>query len=100
MKKSLIGVVIAVACSAAPVIASAQSNGALTRAQVRAEIIDLQTVGYSPGTANDNDFPGNIQAAEAKLAARRADGQSAAGGYGPAAGGTSESGGASAKVAP
>jgi hypothetical protein len=100
MTKSQIRVVIAVACCAAPVIAFAQSGGALTREQVRAEIIDLQTVGYSPGTASDNDFPGNIQAAEARLAAQRAGAQSASGGYGPAAGGSSEAGGPNSRLAP
>jgi hypothetical protein len=99
MTKSLIRVVIAVACSAAPVAVFAQSSSGLTREQVRAEVIDLKTVGYSPGTASDYDFPGNIQAAEAKLAARRAAAPSASGGYGPAAGGSSEAGGPNARLA-
>jgi hypothetical protein len=93
MMKSLIRVVIAVTCSAAPVVVFAQSNGPLTREQVRAELIELRTVGYSPGTASDYAFPGNIQAAEAKLAARRAGAQSSTGGYGSATAGSSEAGG-------
>jgi hypothetical protein len=93
MMKSLIRVVVAAACSTAPVVVLAQSSDSITREQVRAEVIDLQKVGYSPGTASDNDFPGNIQAAEARLAALRAGAQSPSGGYGPAVGGSSEAGG-------
>lgn len=100
MMKTLICVTIAAACSAAPAVVLAQPATPITREQVRAEVIDLQTVGYSPGTASDNDFPGNIQAAEARLAAQRAGAQSASGGYGSASGGSAQSGARSLRVAP
>lgn len=101
MMKSLICIAIAAACSAAPIVVFAQSSSSVTREQVRAEVIDLQKVGYSPGTASDYDFPGNIQAAEARLAAQRAGAQkSTSGGYGPAIGGSGQSGARSVRVAP
>lgn len=100
MMKSLICVAIATACSAVPAVAFAQSSSSITREQVRAEVIDLQKVGYSPGTASDNDFPGNIQAAEARLAAQRSGAQkSTGGGYGPAMGGSAQSGTRSVRIA-
>jgi hypothetical protein len=93
MMKSLTCIAIAAACSAPPAVVLAQPGSSITREQVRSEIIDLQKVGYSPGTASDNDFPGNIQAAEARLAALRATTQkSTSGGYGPAIGGSEKSG--------
>ena len=86
--QSPIRAIIATALIAAPVVVFAQSNAPITREQVRAEVIDLQKVGYSPGTASDFAFPGNIQAAEARLAALRAGAQSGTGGAAPAAGGS------------
>ena len=51
-----------------PVLASAQqSNTALTRAEVRAELIQLQQAGYRPANGNDPYYPADIQAATAKL---------------------------------
>lgn len=99
MMKSLICAAIATACSAAPAVVFAESSSSITREQVRAEIIDLQKVGYTPGTASDNDFPGNIQAAEARLAAQRAGAQkSTSRGYGPAMDGSAQSGARSRRV--
>ena len=86
--QSLIRAVFATALIATPVVVFAQSSAPVTREQVRAEVIDLQKVGYSPGTASDYAFPWNIQAAEARLAALRAGEQSGAGAYGPALGGS------------
>lgn len=39
-----------------------------TRAEVRAELVRLEQAGYNPATANDYDYPQNIQAAEARVA--------------------------------
>jgi hypothetical protein len=47
-----------------------QTNGPVTRAQVRAELAELERAGYNP-----NDwihYPENIQAAEARVAAEHA----------------------------
>ena len=54
--------------AAAPLSAFAQSSSSsgLTRAEVRADLIRLEQAGYNPATANDSDYPANIQAAEAR----------------------------------
>lgn len=48
-----------------------------TRAQVRADLIKLEQVGYNPASANDETYPADIQAAEAKVAAEDAAQQAA-----------------------
>lgn len=67
----------------APVLASAQTNHALTRADVRDELTALESVGYHPGAGNNPHYPDQIQQAEARLHAAQGDS-----GYGanPAAG--------------
>jgi hypothetical protein len=87
--KSLIQALLVTAVLAAPVIASAQSNEPLTRAQVRAELVQLEQAGWRPSMnmGNDPDYPAGIQAAEAKVAA-----QNGATGVGGAVSGSSASG--------
>ncbi|MEQ5841568.1 DUF4148 domain-containing protein [Paraburkholderia acidicola] len=87
--KSLIKAVALAAILAAPVVSFAQSNQPLTRAQVRAELVQIEKAGYNPATANDYDYPANIQAAEAKVAAENGAAQTS---YGPSVSGSSESG--------
>ena len=54
---------------AVPVAASAQeANAGLTRAQVRAELVQLESVGYNPHRVTVK-YPDDIAAAEAKLRA-------------------------------
>jgi uncharacterized membrane protein len=48
--KSLIQAVVVAAALAAPVAVFAQSNAPLTRAQVRAELVQLEKAGYKPGS--------------------------------------------------
>jgi len=59
----------------------AQSPSApLTRAQVRADLIRLEQAGYDPAADDDVNYPADIQAAEARVAAQdatRSDQQSA-----------------------
>ena len=88
--KSLIEAAVIAALISAPLAAFAQSNQPLTRAQVRAELVQLEKAGYNPGTANDYDYPQNIQAAEAIVAAQNRAVQTS--GYGSAAGGSSNAG--------
>ncbi|CAN7773911.1 DUF4148 domain-containing protein [Caballeronia sp. LjRoot31] len=77
---------------AAPVAAVAQqSNAPVTRAQVRAELVQLEKAGYNPAK-RDNAYPADIQAAEARVAARNDAGQAATTGVGGVAGGTAQSG--------
>jgi Domain of unknown function (DUF4148) len=67
--KSLIKAVALAAVIATPVASFAQSNQPLTRAQVRAELVQLEKAGYNPFRAADVNYPADIQAAEARVAA-------------------------------
>jgi hypothetical protein len=69
MSKILVGIAFAVATLGAPVLSFAQSNAPLTRAEVRADLVRVEQAGYTPG-ANDINYPSDIQAAEAKIAAQ------------------------------
>ncbi|MFM0504480.1 DUF4148 domain-containing protein [Paraburkholderia caffeinilytica] len=70
--KSLIKAVAVALVLAAPVASFAQSNQPLTRAEVRAQLIQLEQAGFHPGIS-DPYYPANIQAAEARVAAQNAD---------------------------
>ncbi|ANB72151.1 hypothetical protein AYM40_07055 [Paraburkholderia phytofirmans OLGA172] len=83
--KSLIQAVVVAAALAAPIVSFAQSNAPVTRAQVRAELVQLEKAGYNPARGEDPNYPADIQAAEAKVAAQN----DAVGGV---AGGSSQSG--------
>jgi type II secretory pathway pseudopilin PulG len=85
--KSLIQAVVVAAALAAPVAVFAQSNQPLTRAQVRAELIELEQAGYNPAHGEDPTYPADIQAAEARVAARHA-----ATGFGGSTSGSSDAG--------
>jgi len=54
----------------APVISFAQSNSAVTPEQVRAELVQLEQAGYHPGDGDSTNYPADIQAAEARVAAQ------------------------------
>ena len=88
--KSLIEAAVIAALITAPLAAFAQSNQPVTRAQVRAELIQLEKAGYNPATANADDYPANIQAAEARVAAQNGNVQTS--GYGSATKGSSQAG--------
>ncbi|MEM5313894.1 DUF4148 domain-containing protein [Paraburkholderia sp. JHI869] len=83
--KTLVHSVCAVAVVAVPIAALAQSEGALTRAQVQGEIAQLQQAGFNPANANTVDFPANMSAANAGAADQSS-------GYGPATNGSSQMG--------
>jgi Domain of unknown function (DUF4148) len=83
---------------AAPVASFAQqSNGPLTRAQVRDELVQLERAGYNPGSDSNTTYPEQIQAAEGRVAAQ--NGQDTGVG-GIAGGSTSSGGGAHTPMAP
>jgi hypothetical protein len=86
--KSLIQAVVVAAVLAAPVAVFAQSNQPLTRAQVRAELVQLEQTGWRPAAGSDPHYPDDILAAEAKVAAQN----SAATGYGGVVTGASDAG--------
>lgn len=88
--KSLIQVVVVAAALVAPVISFAQQSDSsgLTRAQVRAQLVQLEKAGYQPDDGDNATYPAQIQAAEAKVAAQN----DASTGYGGVANGSSQSG--------
>jgi hypothetical protein len=86
--KSLIQAVIAASMLCAPIASFAQSNAAVTRAQVRAELIQLEKAGYHVGDGDNAHYPEDIQAAEARISTLN----SAATGYGGSTNGSSNSG--------
>ena len=69
MSKMLAGLALAAVTLGAPVLSFAQSNAPLTRAEVRADLVRVEQAGYTP-SANDLNYPADIQAAEAKIAAQ------------------------------
>lgn len=84
----LIQSLIVAAVVAVPVVSFAQSSQPLTRAQVRAELAQLEKAGYNPAL-DYNNYPENIQVAEARVSGQNHDAASA---YGPSMDGTSSSG--------
>jgi hypothetical protein len=65
--KALTRAALAVVVLAVPVVSFAQSsNGPVTRAEVRADLVTLEAAGYHPGV-NDIHYPAGIQAAEDRV---------------------------------
>ncbi|TAL95891.1 MAG: DUF4148 domain-containing protein [Paraburkholderia sp.] len=96
--KALIKAAVVAAVLAAPVVSFAQSNEPLTRAQVRAELVQLQKAGYSP-LDDRNSYPVHIQEAEARIAAQ--NGASPVNtSYGPATKGSSQAGARAEQTGP
>ncbi|MGF6478641.1 hypothetical protein QFZ91_000802 [Paraburkholderia sp. JPY419] len=89
--KWLIQAVALAGAIAAPMASFAQSDQPVTRDQVKAELLQLEQNGYNPAAKNDAQYPADIQAAEARVAAQRANGQDTSG-YGAPLGGSSQSG--------
>jgi len=84
----LVQSLIVAAVLAVPAVSSfAQSNAPVTRAEVKAQLVQLEKAGYQPGR-DDPEYPANIQAAEARVAAQNG----AAAGFGGLTDGTSGAG--------
>ncbi|AOK05866.1 DUF4148 domain-containing protein [Burkholderia sp. AU19243] len=66
MKTQLIAAVL-VAVSAAVAAPAFAVETVVTRAQVHAELVQLQQAGYVPGRANDPHYPDDLQAALARI---------------------------------
>jgi hypothetical protein len=79
--------IAAAAAIAAPTAAMAQTSGT-TRAQVKAELVQLERAGYNPAS-DQTQYPLNIQAAEQRVAAENGAASSS---YGPSTSGTAASG--------
>jgi hypothetical protein len=63
--RSLIQAIVVAAALVAPVASFAQSNAPVTRAQVRAQIVQLEKAGYDPSGV-PTDYPVGLMAAEAQ----------------------------------
>jgi hypothetical protein len=71
--KALLYAALALGAIATPVLSFAQNtNGPVTRAEVRAELVRLEQAGYNPASGDETNYPVEIQAAEAKVAAEDA----------------------------
>ncbi|SAL02626.1 membrane protein [Caballeronia pedi] len=95
---SWVKVVIAAAVLSAPLASFAQSSAPVSRAEVRAELVQLEKVGYSP-VAEDASYPAKLRAAEARADDVRLA-QAQAEGYGSSTSAASQSGRASKRVDP
>ncbi|WP_414447434.1 DUF4148 domain-containing protein [Burkholderia sp. 22PA0099] len=93
MKKIVVSTAVAMLI-ASPALAFAQTaHHGLTRAQVIQELVDLESVGYSPSSGNDSAYPADVQAAQDRLATKRlAASQAAKQSYGPNGAAVSEAG--------
>ncbi|POR47943.1 uncharacterized protein DUF4148 [Paraburkholderia eburnea] len=107
--RTLIQAAFVAALVAAPALSYAQSvdqnNAPKTRAEVRAELIQIEQAGYNPATANDSNYPSDIQAAEARVSQEQGQGvaqtqPNADTGYGGASTGSSQSGTQPETIAP
>jgi hypothetical protein len=78
---------VVAAVLAVPVVSFAQSNAPITRAEVRAQLIQLEQAGYNPAS-DQTQYPKNIEAAQARVNAE--NGMSASS-YGSSTNGTSAS---------
>jgi Domain of unknown function (DUF4148) len=83
----LVQSLIVAAVFAIPAVSFAQSNQPVTRAQVRAELIQLEKAGYNP-SGDQTQYPKNIEAAQARV---NAENGISASSYGSSTNGTSAS---------
>lgn len=83
---SLVKAVVVAAVIAAPAISFAQSSQPLTRAQVKAELVQLEANGYNP--QDYIHYPAGLQQAEMAVAEQKTANTA----YGPVENGTSQSG--------
>lgn len=97
MKNALVCFALAVGTLATPVLSFAQSNAPVTRAEVRADLVRLEQAGYNPSLSDDANYPADIQAAEAKVAAQTAS-QTTPSAYGGVAQNGHSSSGAPARI--
>lgn len=72
MKSRFLAALIIAGAVASPVFAGTDAP-ALTRAQVRAELAQLRAAGYDQSRGEDPNYPADIQAAEARVAAQHGD---------------------------
>jgi hypothetical protein len=88
MIKSFASAIVLASALAAPAFAFAQNNAPVTRAEVRAELVQLEKAGYNPA-GDQVDYPRNLQAAQARVNAEQGNGATA---YGASTAGSAQSG--------
>jgi opacity protein-like surface antigen len=86
--KSFVKAALFAVAFAAPLASFAQSSQPVTRAQVRAELVQLEQAGYNPARSSDSTYPADVLAAESRVAAQN----SSATAVGGVQAGSSESG--------
>jgi len=90
--KMLVNMLFIVSACTLPVVSSAQSTTSATRAQVKADLSQLEAAGYDIA-GSDLDYPDNLKSAEAGLAAQQErKSRATQSGYGSTSNGTSSSG--------
>ncbi|WP_415764695.1 DUF4148 domain-containing protein [Paraburkholderia sp. J10-1] len=70
---SMMAIVPTVSFAQANSTQNTAQNGSVTRAQVLQELVDLESVGYNPASANDVNYPEDVQSAMHRLAEKRAN---------------------------
>jgi hypothetical protein len=75
MKSSIVwsGAVASVAMLTWPLVSLAQTGPGLTRAEVVQDLIRVEQAGYRPGWGDSTNYPNNILAAEARIAAQQGE---------------------------
>jgi hypothetical protein len=61
---------LAIATLGASASSFAQTNAPLTRADVLADLVRVEQAGYNPARGDDPNYPSDIQAAQARIAAQ------------------------------
>ncbi len=81
MIKSLVPAIAIAAALSVPAFAQAQvqNNGPVTRAEVKAQLVQLERAGYNPAS-DHTTYPANIQAAQAHVDAQQGAAVSSYGG--------------------
>lgn len=77
--KSLIQSVVIAAALTAPVAVFAQSNAPVTRAQVKAELVQFEQVAGKSALGHDPYYPNDTQAAQVRTVAQNANDQAVGG---------------------
>lgn len=88
---SLVKSLIVAVAIAAPVASFAQQAQPVTRAQVKAELQQLEAAGYRPSAGTDPYYPADLQAAQARIAAANGNEQTPAQDVGGVTGGAAHS---------
>jgi hypothetical protein len=96
--KNLIAAALAATVLAAPALSFAQAEQQpVTRAQVRAELVQLEKAGYRPGLSSPY-YPADLQAAQARVAEQNGAAEATA--YGAPANGTTQAGNRAPNIKP